>query len=239
MFVFLYLPDFMHLQIYKELYKEKDKGRAEKDKRYHKYEGFRSLGVGAPKRNSILKSYNRKIKEAECKEVLLSSRKLYLHGIEEAVLAANFLLKKRIDCVNHSFLEEISDHLCSWSTVDDFCIGVLQPLLLKNPRKTISLLRKWNKSRNMWKRRSSVVVFTRSIGESGEFTDEALSLCERLIWDKEDMVQKGVGWCLKDIMRGEKEKVLSYIENLKERGVSSTITLYALRDTKKKGILSK
>lgn len=82
----------------------------------------------------------------------------------------------------------------------------------------------------MWKRRASVVIFVRKIGESGKFTNEALAFCENLLWDKEDLVQKGVGWCLKDIMRGDQKKVFAYIKKLRKQGVCTTITLYAIRD---------
>jgi hypothetical protein len=74
------------------------------------------------------------------------------------------------------------------------------------------------------------VVFTRKIGLSGEYTDYALALCENLIWDNEYYVQKGVGWALKDLMRGDKEEVLRYVRDLRRRGVSSIITLYAIKD---------
>lgn len=86
----------------------------------------------------------------------------------------------------------------------------------------------------MWKRRASVVTFTRKIWESGEFTDEALELCDNLIWDKEDYVRKGVGWALKGNMRGAKERVLDYVKSLRRKGVSSVITLYAIRDLRGK-----
>jgi len=86
----------------------------------------------------------------------------------------------------------------------------------------------------MWKRRASVVTFTRKIGESGKFTEEALKLCDNLIWDKEDYVRKGVGWALKDNMRGNKQGVLDYIKSLRQKGVSSVITLYSIRDLKGK-----
>jgi len=82
----------------------------------------------------------------------------------------------------------------------------------------------------MWKRRASVVAFVRKVGESGLFTNQALQLCEQLIWDDQDLVRKGVGWCLKDVMRGDKRTVLSYVRQLRQRRVSSIITLYALRD---------
>ena len=41
---------------------------------------------------------------------------------------------------------------------------------------------------------------------------------------------KGVGWCLKDVMRGDRERVLAYVRGLRKRGVSAVITLYAIRD---------
>jgi 3-methyladenine DNA glycosylase AlkD len=112
------------------------------------------------------------------------------------------------------------------------CINVLQPLLWKYPVQTLLLLRNWNRSENQWKRRASVVVFTRNVGKSGKFTREALELCEHLLWDKEDLVQKGVGWALKDVMRGDHGQVLEYIKTLRRRGVPAKITLYAIRDLK-------
>jgi 3-methyladenine DNA glycosylase AlkD len=57
-------------------------------------------------------------------------------------------------------------------------------------------------------------------------------LCENLLWDKEDLVQKGVGWALKDGMRGARDQVQDYVESLRRRGVSAVITLYAIRDLK-------
>ena len=59
-----------------------------------------------------------------------------------------------------------------------------------------------------------------------------LGLCDKLIWAPEDLVQKGVGWALKDNLRGDREKVLAYVKDLRCQGVPSTITLYAIRDLK-------
>jgi 3-methyladenine DNA glycosylase AlkD len=70
------------------------------------------------------------------------------------------------------------------------------------------------------------------VGELGEFTEETLRLRENLIWDEEDIVRKGVGWALKDNLRSAPMRVLPYIKELRQREVSSTITLYAIRDLK-------
>lgn len=129
-------------------------------------------------------------------------------------------------------LDRMADDFTGWSHVDDFCIGVMQPLLRSYPRETLQLLERWNRSLNRWKRRASVVAFVRKVGESGAFVEEALRLCESLVWDTEDLVQKGVGWALKDALRGAPERVLPYIKELRRRGAPATITLYAIRGLK-------
>jgi 3-methyladenine DNA glycosylase AlkD len=133
---------------------------------------------------------------------------------------------------NFEFLDEIAGYLNNWGATDYFSLSILQQLLKAYPNETMRLLRKWNKSENLWKRRASVVVFTRKIGSSGKFTDQALELCGSLIWDNEDLVQKGVGWALKDVMRGDPKRVLDYVKALRQKGVSAVITLYAIRDLK-------
>ena len=145
------------------------------------------------------------------------------------------LRREELDQTHFKYFDEFFDHFVGWGNVDHFCVGrgsVLQPMLEKYPEEVIELLRKWNQSDNKWKRRASVVVFTRSIAKSGRFIDEALALCENLIWDEEDLVRKGVGWALKDNMRADEKRVLEYVKSLRKRGVSSVISLYAIRDLK-------
>jgi hypothetical protein len=143
------------------------------------------------------------------------------------------LRRAELDPAYFTFFDEAFDHFVGWGNVDHFCVGngaVIRPMLERYPDAVIGLLRKWNRSDNRWKRRASVVVFTRRVAESGRFIDDALDLCEHLIWDEEDLVRKGVGWALKDSMRADKERVLEYVKALRHRGVSSVVTLYAIRD---------
>jgi hypothetical protein len=72
-------------------------------------------------------------------------------------------------------LEEVGARLNNWGSVDGFCIDVLQPLLLTYPDEVLRILRNWNKSESLWKRRASVVALTRRVGAGEEFTDEAWS----------------------------------------------------------------
>ena len=225
----------LYEQIYSDLIKHENKSAAKRDQLNHKYTGYRSLGISSPALEKLLSGHKAEIKKLSCTEALALARLLYKNKIEDTVLAGNFVLQSKIDCLDKnqlSYFDEILEYFCSWSQVDDFCIDVLQPVFVKYPKETFRFLQKWNRSANMWKRRTSVVAFVRKVGASGKFTDEALALCENVIWDNEDLVQKGVGWCLKDVMRGDKKTVHQYVKKLRERGVPSTITLYAFRDLK-------
>lgn len=49
---------------------------------------------------------------------------------------------------------------------------------------------------------------------------------------KVKMKEIGNGFVIKDAMRGDRKVILNYVKNLRRRGVSSTVTLYAIRDLK-------
>jgi 3-methyladenine DNA glycosylase AlkD len=132
-------------------------------------------------------------------------------------------------------LDEIAGYLTDWGPTDSFSLYIMQPLLRKYTKETKILLKKWNNSDFTWKKRASVVTFTRIIGAEGEFVDFLLDLCDNLIWDKEDLIRKAIGWPLKDNMIGKnKDRLIEYVKNLRKIGVSSTTTLYAIRKLKGK-----
>ncbi|MFC2095669.1 DNA alkylation repair protein [Candidatus Bipolaricaulota bacterium] len=154
-------------------------------------------------------------------------------GSYEAAHLGVFLLGLAIDCVDFvdaKALDSIVGAFRGWSVTDAFCIEVLQPLFTRFTSDVLSLIAGWAEDKNLWKRRASVVVFVRKIGASGRYTSDGLHACDRLMADSEDLVRKAVGWALKDLMRGDRQRVLEYVADLRKRGVPSVITLYALRD---------
>lgn len=139
-------------------------------------------------------------------------------------------------------LEELVAGLHGWSKIDAVTSSLLRRILESHETEFLDLLRSWNGSEDLWLRRASVVMFTRKVAKMGRFKTVAIANCSALIHDPEHLVQTGVGWCLRDLMRWHKEEILSYVLELRRKGVSSKITLYALRDIKgeeRKAILGK
>lgn len=225
----------MYSQIAGELEKKTDTRGVEREMYYHKTvgEGFKAYGISAPEFYEIAKRYQSTFKQLNFEERVALAERFFRSGYGGQMSFGIALLKlnvKEMRLSDLGVLEMVGGCLNNWATTDGFCIDVVQPLLLRYPEEVLKILRQWNEAESLWKRRASVVAFTRKIGESGKFTKEALELSSHLIWDKEDYVRKGVGWALKDVMRGDKKRVVEYVKGLRRKGVSAVITLYAIRD---------
>ena len=203
--------------------------------RYHKHTEYLSYGLKAAELWRIMKEYRPRIMtEPLATRLELTTRLLGRH-IGELGHAGIYIMAKsaaELEPGHFPYLDRRMDDFRSWSHVDYFCGEVLQPLLIRYPAETLAQLDIWSRSPNRFKRRSSVVAFTRRIGKSGQYTAECLAMCDVLIWDPEDIVQKGVGWALKDNYRTAPETIIDYVKQLRRLGVPSTITLYAIRDLK-------
>ena len=192
-----------------------------------------AYGLKALDLRAALRPFRDRVRELAPVERLKLAGELLVEGVGEAGHAGIWVVavgERELSPRDFSALDRLVDSFQGWSHVDDFCASVLQPLLIRFPGEVVALLDGWTRSPNRWKRRSSVVAFTRKVGESGVYTDTVLELCERLVGDPEDLVLKGVGWALKDNLRGAPERVTEYVKELRRRGVSSVVTLYAIRD---------
>ncbi len=201
--------------------------------RYHKGDVYLSYGLRAPLFWQIMKRFRPRFATLSLADRLQLAETLLAQHIGELGHAGIHILALGVDDLSaddFAYLDRQIDHFRGWSHVDHFCGDVMQPLLWRYPQQSLALHETWAAAGKMWRRRASVVTYTRKAGESGQFTDQVLTLCDKLIWDPEDLVQKGVGWALKDNMRGNRDKVLAYVKTLRRMGVPSTITLYAIRD---------
>jgi 3-methyladenine DNA glycosylase AlkD len=99
------------------------------------------------------------------------------------------------------------------------CDGVSTFLIaacLDNERSLIARLPPWTTSKNRWKRRSAAVSLVWE-GKRGRHTDEIFYIASRLIEDPDDMVQKGVGWLLKETYPKMPKEVVDFLQPWKAK----------------------
>ncbi len=201
----------------------------EPDPRYLGY------GVRAPEMKRVISGLKPDFSPLDTKQKVELASRLISSGYGEQKSVALALLEQVPDYFTperFDLLETLVRGLHGWSKIDSFTNLFLKRILEAHEAAFIELLKSWNVDADLWLRRASVVIFTRKVAKSGLYKDVALANCNSLINDPEHLVQTGVGWCLRDLMRWHKEEILNYVLDLRRKGVSSKITLYALRDIK-------
>jgi len=171
--------------------------------------GVKSAGV-----NKIAKEYFKKIESANLKKKKLFAlcEELLKSGYcEEAFIAANFTYwygnSEKEDFVTYErFIDKYIDN---WAECDTFCNHTVGSFIEKYPE-YIGSLKLWAKSKNLWLRRASAVSLILP-ARKGKFLKDIFGIADILIADKEDMVQKGYGWMLKEASRRHPKEVFEYV----------------------------
>jgi 3-methyladenine DNA glycosylase AlkD len=116
-------------------------------------------------------------------------------------------------------------HAANWATTDGICGALIGPLLVAHPG-LAQRMSVWAHDPNMWVRRASAVSLVPS-ARKGLALDLAYAVAEALHPDKEDLIQKAVGWLLREAGRTDPARLERY---LREHGpdIPRTTLRYAI-----------
>jgi len=113
----------------------------------------------------------------------------------------------------------------NWGKCDHLCCSVMGPLVLRFPE-LVSKTHKWTRSKNRWLRRAAAVSLIIPV-RNRTLLDDVFETADVLLLDKDDMVQKGYGWMLKEADNKYPEVVFAYV--MKHRRVMPRTALrYAI-----------
>lgn len=199
----------------------------EPDPDYHSY------GVRAAGKKAVIAGHRPMIRALNRQDQLALAKRLILSGFGEQQSVGLAILEPLADHFSPDRFDELDElvrRLRGWSKVDEFSGSLLRDVLLEYPDELLPLIRSWNRSEDRWLKRMSVVIFTRRVAATGRFTDVALEFCDELANDDEDLVRKGVGWSLKDLMKVDRERILSHVAGMRDAGVPGVVIRYAIKD---------
>ncbi len=86
-------------------------------------------------------------------------------------------------------------YINNWDLVDLSADKIVGGYLLDNPR---NIIYKLAKSENIWEKRISMIATHQFIKEKKEYKD-TFAIAEILLHDKHDLIQKAVGWMLREV----------------------------------------
>ena len=106
------------------------------------------------------------------------------------------------------FMMKRIDKANTWDLVDEMSTHVLAPILAERSE-LISEIKRLSESKNPWFRRISVVSNYRLIKKNK--IELILRLAEKLVYDDDVYVQKGVGWMLREAGKKDRINVREFI----------------------------
>lgn len=206
-----------------EIKSKADKDKAQLSGRFFKTgkgeygEGDKFLGIIVPVQRVLAKKY----KSLPLPDV----EKLLQSEIHEHRLIALFILRYQYpqnpSAVIKLYLSNLS-HVNNWDLVDSSAPYLLGDYLSDKDKK---LLHKLVKSNNIWERRIAVMS-TFGFIKVNQF-DDALAFAEILLQDKHDLIQKAVGWMLREIGNRDIETEKKFLDQHYKR-MPRTMLRYAI-----------
>jgi 3-methyladenine DNA glycosylase AlkD len=117
------------------------------------------------------------------------------------------------------------NHSANWATTDAICGALIGPLIVRHPALD-RRMRAWSRDGNMWVRRASIVgLIPRA--RRGESLDVVYEIAGRLHADREDLIQKAVGWALREAGKGDLPRLERYLRGNGPR-IPRTTLRYAI-----------
>jgi|SRR5579871_61145 len=104
----------------------------------------------------------------------------------------------------------IDRYVQNWSHCDGLSTWLIAASIANEP-KLIKRLDRWTHSRNRWKRRAAIVSLLQE-AKLGRNSDAVFRIAERLMDDDDVLVQKGVGWVLKEAYPRRTRDVLEFLD---------------------------
>jgi len=143
---------------------------------------------------------------------------LFSGSVLEEKVAAVFLLENlEAQFGNREFklFESWLDRISSWADHDGLVHYLIAPMVAAKPARAKAVFR-WAKSKDRWHRRAACVALIRGAREK-KFFREIVRLSNTLLADEDDMVQKGLGWLLRETAKFDPRHTAPYLMKIRGR----------------------
>ena len=200
------------VEIRKRLEGESDEKTRLAGQRFFKGE-LKSYGLRNPVVHAIAKEFYKKIDNPEKPKIFEGCELLWQSGYNEEALIAcdwSFYVKKQYQPEDlERFVFWIDNYVNNWASCDTFCNHSMGAFIEKYPE-AINRLKHMTTSENRWMRRAAAVSLIVP-ARKGNFFKEILEIAFLLLEDKDDLVQKGYGWMLKEASKKHQQEVFDFV----------------------------
>jgi 3-methyladenine DNA glycosylase AlkD len=107
------------------------------------------------------------------------------------------------------------DRITSWADHDGLVHYLIGPMVAADDRYLLRLP-VWAKKKNVWHRRAAAVALIHSTRQHKNF-EHIQVMTELLLTSSDDMVQKGLGWLLREAAKANPEQTVAYLVTIRAR----------------------
>jgi 3-methyladenine DNA glycosylase AlkD len=144
--------------------------------------------------------------------------KLFTGRVLEEKVFAVFLLEKstaHFADAEFALFESWLERISSWADHDGLVHYLIAPMVTADPSR-MGFVFRWAKSPNRWLRRAACVALIRGARQK-KFLRETKRLTTLLLADKDDMVQKGLGWLLRETAKYDPQRTIPYLMTIRKK----------------------
>jgi 3-methyladenine DNA glycosylase AlkD len=137
--------------------------------------------------------------------------------LEEKVFAV-LLLEKLTDQFGDSefkLFQSWLKRISSWAEHDGLAHYLIAPMVAAKPSRVRNVIR-WAESRDRWHRRAACVALIQGTRQK-MFFPHIVRLSNRLLSDPDNMVQKGLGWLLRETAKADARRTVPYLVRIRTR----------------------
>jgi 3-methyladenine DNA glycosylase AlkD len=182
----------------------------------------KGLGVTNPDIKAVLKEIRKSHPSALPAEWIELCKALVAKDTFECQVLAFEMIgrdKKLLNTLEYKDLAALGRNLDNWASVDHYSMGIYGVLWGKGVVKD-SHIDDLLLSDNFWDRRvavvSTVALNLKSRGGKGD-TPRTVAVCERVVDDHHDMIQKALSWALRELSKRDRDAVLTFMEKYGNR----------------------
>lgn len=137
--------------------------------------------------------------------------------LEEKVFAVLMLQGLVGEFGKHEFkmFESWLDRVSTWADHDGLVHYLLGPMIARD-ESLLTRPPRWAKSKNRWHRRAAAVSLIHTTRQHKNF-DHIQRITAMLLADEDDMVQKGLGWLLREAAKFNPDITVRYLMTIRER----------------------
>jgi len=170
-------------------------------------------GIRAKTVKEIAKQNYSLVKSRSKKDILTMCDSLWESGMMEETFVACLWTEKRVQAFapeDFSTLEKwVHRYVNNWASCDTLCNHTVGDFIQKYPDH-LAKLKNWARSDNRWVKRAAAVSLIIP-ARRGMFPDDIFEIAEILLMDRDDMVQKGYGWMLKEASKPYQKEVFDFV----------------------------